>query len=180
MRRSIESSRFPFTPGLSLVMALLCLTSSACYRYASIERRSVPALQARIDRSDRENLFVTTSDGQEQTVSRAEVVNISHPGKIRLTTGILIASAGVAMVLYGLLHQPCSGRPPGDACEQSWDDLGAIADGVAFLTGGGVLAISGGLSYYNSVTVAEPAAPMQGTQAMRHPLPRLTCSFCSH
>jgi hypothetical protein len=176
MRRRAEGSRFFLAPGLRLAVALLCLTSSACFRYARIERRSSTTLEARIDRSDSETISVTSSEGQEQTISRSDVVDIDHPGKVRLTTGVLMVAGGAAMLLYGLVHQPCSGG--GDACDYSGKVI-AIVSAVPLLAGGGVLATSGGLTYYNSVTAATPSSVVPSTQAMRHSLPRLTCSFCS-
>jgi hypothetical protein len=177
MRRGAETSRVVSAAGLGLAIALLCLASSACFRYARIERRSSTALEARIDRSDSERIFVTSSEGHGQTISRSDVVDIDHPGKIRLTTGTLMVVGGAAMLLSGLLHQPCSGG--GDVCDYSWK-VNAIIYAIPLLAGGGVLATSGGLTYYKSVTAAAPSPVVPSPQAMRHSLPRLTCSFCSH
>ncbi len=179
MRRRGKGSRISFAPGTCLAIALLCLSSSACFRYARIERRSAPTLEARIDRSDGENLYVTSSEGQEQTVSRADVVDVDHPGKVRLTTGMLMLAGGAAMLIYGLVHQPCNPGPLNDTCNYS-ENLMLIVSSFPLLVGGCVLATSGGLTYHDSVTAARPSPAIPGTQAMRYSQPRLTCSFCSH
>lgn len=178
-KRYAKDFRASHSPNLRLAIALLCATSSACYGYASIERRSAPTLEARIDRSNEESLFVTPNEGQEQTVSRADVVDISHPGKVRLTTGTMIAAAGAALLIYGLVHNPCAGGNPGDSCEEAFANLVWIQGGLGMLVGGAALATTGGFAYYNSVTAAKPSPALPSTQAMRNSLPRLTCSFCS-
>jgi hypothetical protein len=176
MARHAEGSRIFAAPGIRLAIALVCLTSSACFRYARIERRSSAALEARIDRSDNETIFVTTSEGQEQAISRSDVVDEDHPGKVRLTTGMLMVAGGAAMFIYGLVHQPCGVGT--DVCDYSGKVM-AIVFAVPLLVGGGALATSGGLTYHNSVTAAKPSSVVPSAQAMRHSLPRLTCSFCS-
>jgi hypothetical protein len=177
--RYTKDLRNSHSPNLRLAIALICGTCSACYGYASIERRSGPPLQARIDRSNEQSLFVTSNDGQEQIVSRDDVVAIAHPGIVRLTTGTMIAVAGVALLIYGLVHKPCPGSNPGDECEEIFGNLLDIAGGVNMLVGGTVLATTGGFAYYNSVNAAAPSPSVHGMQAMRGSLRRLTCSFCS-
>jgi len=106
--------------GFRSILTLVCLTSSSCYGYATIERRSGATLEAQIDRSDTENLYATPEDGPQQAVSRADVLDIGHPGKVRIATGTLIVAAGASMLIYGLLHPSCSGtRTPQEDC--GWD-----------------------------------------------------------
>jgi len=174
--RCSEGSRISAATGIRLVIALVGLTSSACFRYARIEMRS-SAVEAQINRSDSETIFVTTSEGQEQAISRSDVVEIDHPGKVRLVTGILMVAGGAAMLLYGLVHQPCSGVS--DVCDYS-GKVTAIVFAVPLLVGGGALATSGGFTYRNSVVAAKPSSVFPGAQALRHSLPRLACSFCAH
>jgi hypothetical protein len=177
MRRHEKDSRISRAPGLHLATALLCLTSSACFRNARIERQSAPTLEAQIDRSDSENLFVTSSEGQEQSISRADVVDIDHPGKIRLATGMMSTTGGAALLIYGLVHQPCTRGV--DTCDYS-GNLMAIVSAIPLLVGGVVLAASGGLTYHRSVAASNPSPAIPSTQAMQHSLPRLTCTFCTH
>jgi hypothetical protein len=177
MVRCPEGSRISAATGIRLVIALVGLTSSACFRYARIEMRSSATVEARINRSDSETIFVTTSEGQDQAISRSDVVEIDHPGKVRLVTGILMVAGGATMLLYGLVHQPCSGAS--DVCDYSGKTM-AIVFAVPFLVGGGALATSGGLTYRNSVVAAKPSSVVPGAQALRHSLPRLACSFCVH
>jgi hypothetical protein len=155
---------------------------SSCFGYARIERRSAAALEGRIDRSDREKLFVTSGDGKEETVSRGDIVDINHPGKVRLTLGSMIAAVGAAMLISGLVRESCHSSHPGsgEGCEEVFLKWILIMDGAAALAGGGALAITGGLAYYNSKTATEFTPADAHTQAMRDSLPRLTCSFCSH
>jgi hypothetical protein len=178
MRR--QHSRIAHTPGLRLAIAL-SLTLSGCFGYARIERRSATALEARIERSDSEKLFVTSGEGKEETVNRGDVVDIDHPGKVRLTLGTMIAAAGAAMLIYGLAREPCRTSHPGsgEGCEEAFLNWILIMDGAAALLGGSALAITGGFAYHNSTTATEFSPAIPSTQAMRHSLPRLTCSFCS-
>ena len=178
-KRYAKELRISPSPNLRPALALLCAACSACYGYASIERRSGPTLEARIDRSNEETLFVTSNEGQELTVSRDDVVDIAHPGKVRLTTGTMLAAAGAALLIYGLVHDPCPGAKPGDSCEEAFGNLMWIQGGLGMLVGGAALATTGGFAYYNSVTAANPSPALPSTQAMRNSLPRLTCSFCS-
>ena len=83
------------------------------------------------------------------------------------------------MLIYGLVHQPCNPGPQNDTCDYS-ENLMLIVTSIPLLVGGGVLATSGGLTYHDSVTAARPSPAIPSTQALRHSLPRLTCSFCSH
>jgi len=52
--------------------------------------------------------------GKNRFVTRDDVVAIAHPGIVRLTTGTMIAVAGVALLIYGLVHKPCPGGNPGE------------------------------------------------------------------
>ena len=176
MRRREEGSRILSAPGLALAIAFLCFSASGCFRYARIERKSSATLEAQIDRSDSEKIFITSSEGQEQTINRSDVVDIDHPGKVRLTTGMLAIAGGAAMLIYGLVHQPCGGGT--DVCDYSGKVM-PIVFAVPLLVGGGALVTSGGLAYHTSVTAAKPSSVVPSAQAMRHSLPRLTCTFCS-
>jgi hypothetical protein len=169
------------SPGFGGVVALVCLTSSSCYGYASIERRSGPTVEARIDRSDSENLYVTLEGGaQQQTLSRADVLDISHPGKAPLATGVMIAVAGASMLVYGLVHQSCSGaRTPQEDCGFDLEKLMWIQGGALVLLAGGSIATAGGFAYHNSVTAAEAPLVSPSRQAMQRSLPRLRCTVCS-
>ena len=113
-------------------------------------------------------------------MSRTDVVEISHPGKVRLTIGSMIVAAGAAMLIYGLVRKPCT-VGPGESCEEAFvGHFMLIQGGVGALLGGGALAITGWFAYDNSTTAAEPSRVIPSTEAMRHSLPRLTCSFCPH
>jgi len=121
-------------------------------------------------------------DGAQQTVNRADVVDIGHPGKVAFATGMTIAVAGASMLIYGLVRpSSCSGtRTPGEDC--AWDNLAKeialIGGGLFGLSAGGALAAAGGVAYEDSVAAAKPLSVIPSTQAMRDPLPRLICTFC--
>ena len=161
--------------GFRSAITLLCLTSSSCYGYASIERRSGATLVAQIDRSDSENLYVTLEDGQQQAVNRADVLNISHPGKVRIASGTIIAAAGLSMLIYGLLYPSCTGtRTPQEDCgfdvgKLVWIQLGALG-----LVSGGALTSAGLFAYDNSVTAARAYPVIPNRQAMQRSPPRST------
>lgn len=159
------------------IMLLLCLASSSCYAYASLEKRSGATLEARIDGSDSEYLYVTPEDGPQQVVSRVDVLEISHPGKVRIAIGAVIAAAGAAALIYGQVHQWCAGgtRTPQEDCGFDvrplvWTQLGALG------LGSGVALTAAGLyAYVNSVTAAMASEFIPNRQAMQRSLPRFTC-----
>ena len=113
-------------------------------------------------------------------MNRTDVVDIYHPGKIRLTIGSMVVAAGTAMLIYGLVRKSCT-VGPGESCEGAGvDKLLLIQGGVGAILGGGALALAGWFAYDDSTTAAEPSPAIPSAQAMRHSLSRLTCSFCSH
>jgi hypothetical protein len=164
-----------------LVVALIGLSASSCYGYASIERRSAASLEARIDCSDGESLYVTTEDGSKQMVKRADVVEISHAGKGAFSCGILLAAAGASMVTYGLVHPWCRGgtRTVAKDCGYSIEQWMWIEGGVLALLSGGGFVAAGVSAHHNSVRAAALLSITPSTQAMQAALPQLTCSFCA-
>jgi hypothetical protein len=159
--------------GFRPATTLLCLTSFSCYGYASIERRSGSTLEAQIDRSDSENLYVTPEDGPQQAVNRADVLDISHPGKVRIATGTTIAAVGASMLIYGLLYPSCRGtRTPQEDCGWDFGKLMWTQLGVFGLVAGSPLAASGWFAYENSVTAAKAYPVIRNWEAMQRSLPR--------
>jgi hypothetical protein len=158
-----------------MMVALVALFLSACFPTALIERRSGPTIEARIERSDNEKLYLTTAEGQQYTVDRSDVVDIDHPGNVLLTTGIVIATLG-ALMLAGSFAVSCSGQ---GSCEgPGATKLMLLLGGINNLSYGIPLAVSGGIIYSRSVTAAKPSQVSPNTQAMKQSLPRPTCSFC--
>jgi hypothetical protein len=161
--------------GFRSAITLLCLTSSSCYGYASIERRSGATLEAQIDRSDSENLYVTLDDGQQQAVNRADVLDIGHPGKVRIASGAIIVVAGASMLIYGLLHPSCAGtRTPQEDCGFDFGKLAWIQLGVLGLVSGSALTTAGLFAYDNSVTATRAYPVIPNRQATRRSYPRFT------
>ena len=170
--RRVNSRPKGFRPAIAL---LPFLASSSCYAYASIERRSGATLEARIDRSDSENLYVTPEDGPQQAVNRADVLDIGHPGKVRIASGTMIVAAGASMLIYGLLYPSCRGaRTPQEDCGWDFGKLMRTQLGVFGLVAGGALTTSGLLAYDDSVTAARAYPVIPKRQAMQRSLPRFT------
>jgi hypothetical protein len=74
--------------------------SSACA--ATIDRKSGPRIVGRIDRSDENQLFVTTPADDRYTVERSDIVAIDHPGKLSMWLGAGGLLAGAGLTALGL------------------------------------------------------------------------------
>ena len=158
-----------------MIVALVGLFLSACFPTALIKRRSGPTIEARIDRSDNEKLYLTTVGGQKYTVDRSDVEDIDHPGNVLLTTGIVTAALSTLMLVGGLAAS-CSGQ---GSCEgPAAAKMVLILGGANFLSYSIPLMLVGGITYSDSVKAAKPSQVFPNTQAMKQSLPRLTCSFC--
>ncbi len=84
------------------LLALLC----GCSTTATISRKGGPTVEAKIQRSDREYLFVKTEDKAEAVIPRAEVADIDHPGNATAVLGGLLSAYGVLNIVSGL--ETCS------------------------------------------------------------------------
>lgn len=79
-----------------------------CSSVSAIQLRDAATIEARIDRSDREFIYVTPAEGERQQIDRRNVVSIDHPGKAGMVVGAVcsIVSAG-SFVLSSTLHAGC-------------------------------------------------------------------------
>jgi hypothetical protein len=86
------------------IAASICIALGSCGN-ANIVRHSGPALEATIDRSDRDALYVSTDEGGRYRVERRDVVHIRHPGS---ATGsiLLLTTAALALVAFLAIRPP--------------------------------------------------------------------------
>jgi hypothetical protein len=159
----------------SIALALGLLLFSNCFSTATIQRHSGPPIEARIDRSDSEKLYLTSATGEHFTLDRSDIVDIDHPGNVRLTIGIAAAVLGTVMLVGANTSLFCS---HGSSCVSPEGFLGLYLFGMGFALASLPLVGTGWWTYAHSVRAAEPALLPLDTQANIHDLPRLTCSFC--
>jgi len=122
---------------LGVLVAASLAFSSACA--ATIDRKSGPRILGRIDRSDENQLFVTTPEDDRYTVERSDIVAIDHPGKLSMWTGSgflamslgMFALASVAPSNCG--SQGCMINPRGAAI---FFGVGIMIESLPFLIGG--------------------------------------------
>jgi hypothetical protein len=82
------------------LLALALLTG--CGTTATITRANAPAIDAKIVRSDKDEVYVETTSGEAMTVPRGEIKDVDHPGNVAATIGALVTAYGVANVAVGL------------------------------------------------------------------------------
>ena len=143
----------------------------ACVSTATITRRSGPTLEACIDRSDQDKVYVSATDGKHYAVDRSDIVDVDHPGKLLMTMGLVSAGLGLLTLLGGVLTYTSS-APQSDE---------RMVGGMFSLIGGGTLVWAlpmAGLGTFQWMESRDALVPQTSRQAMRESLPRLTCSFC--
>jgi hypothetical protein len=98
--------------GLTLVLlAWLCGCSTAA-KISLIEGGQV---EARIQRSDQDNLVVGTETGAEVPIPRSEISEIDHPGNVVAVIGGVLSAYGVTNIVGGI--STCGEKKmPGAAC----------------------------------------------------------------
>jgi hypothetical protein len=133
-------------PALLLTLAVGCSTSAA------IERRDGPTIVGRIDRSDENRLYVSTSEDERFA--------IDHPGKIGMVIGGITGGIGLGfLALSQLLPDNCAGHTGPGPC---WEQRGISAFfGVAHLLVG-LPVLLGNLAVSNrSRSAAAPPRPLE-------------------
>ena len=154
-------------------VAILGLVSGlglSCSTMASIERRSGPTMEARIDGSDSVRLYVTDADDARYSIDRSDIVEIQHPGRPAMTTGaILLAAAATSFALTPLLDRADNGM----AIRL---DVIAILLGVSFVTASIPPLLYGlGINMRSrEAAKVRLRAPLPGSAE----LPRLACPSC--
>jgi hypothetical protein len=144
---------------------LVVLVPCGCFSTATITRRSDPPIEARIDRSDTESLFLTSPDGEHFSVKRSEVTDIDHPGNVHATVGAVAVALGVLM-LVGSTR---------DVSPES--SIGLFMFGDAIGIAGAYLAGYGLWTYFRSVSASQASSPAVALDRGQAP-PRLTGPFC--
>jgi len=145
----------------------------ACVSTATITRRSGPTLEACIDRSDQDKVYVSATDGKHYAVDRSDIVEVDHPGNVLMTTGLVISSFALLMLVSGIVAVKTA-NPQGSG-EDSL--VGAVAIWMGSMTAAVSLPLAG-FGAFQWIESRYALVPQIPTQAMRESLPRLTCSFC--
>ena len=156
------------------IIGLVLLTFlGACVSTATIRRRSGPTIEACIDRSDQDKVYVSATDGKHYAVDRSDIVDMDHPGNVVMTTGLVYASIGLLMLVSGIMSRRSS-DPQGSGEDRFVGGIMMWMGGMS-LAGGLPLAVGGAFQWMESRDALVPQVP---TQAARDSLPHLTCSFC--
>lgn len=87
----------------SAVMILsMAATTMGCGTMATVSTRSGHTAEAEIVSSDEENIHVQYGNrGGRDTIPRASVTDIDHPGNVAATIGTLVTAYGVANIAVG-------------------------------------------------------------------------------
>lgn len=142
---------------LQVALVLSVSIVSACSSSVRVKTRSGYSLKGQVVRAGADLVVLEQSDPvvptkrQRVTLRRSDIVDVSHPGEALETVGPIVAGAGAALVVGGLLvyaagHQDdCAGRTSSgawleDVCIDM--DFTPIIEGVMIGTGAG-LAITG-------------------------------------
>jgi hypothetical protein len=80
------------------LLTVLC----GCSTTATISRVNGTQLDAEIQRSDRDNLVVTTNTGHKLRVPRSEVSDIDHPGNVSAVIGSVLSVYGAVNIVGGM------------------------------------------------------------------------------
>jgi hypothetical protein len=99
---------------LRLTLALLAWLCG-CSTVAKISLIEGGYVEAKIQRSDQDNLFFETETGAEVPIPRSEVTEIDHPGNVVAVVGGLLSAYGATVIVEKL--STCSDQElPGAAC----------------------------------------------------------------
>lgn len=166
-QRSKTASR---TLARASILALVMAAEPSCSTMAAIERSNGPTMEARIDGSDNERLYVTDGKNARYAVYRSDIVAIDHPGRAGMTTGaILLGGAATAFALAPVIEHYEN--------KNGWRlDLIAVFYGVC-LVAAGLPPLLYGLAIR---TRSQEAARvrMQAPVPTSRELPRLSCPSC--
>jgi len=151
-------------------LAIASTVALSCSNLATIERRSGPTLEARIDTSDSERLYVTDAEDARYMVDRSDIVEIQHPGRPGIATGAILLGAGAVAFAVSPLIARAENKNSLPL------DLIAVAYGVSFVIAG-IPPLFYGIGVNMRSHEAAKARPrMSTTQAQE--LPRLPCPSC--
>lgn len=151
-----------------VLLACLCGCSTA----AKLSLVTGEYVEAKIQRSDQENLFVETETGAEVPIPRAEITTIDHPGNV-------VAVIGGALTAYGALNiavgfKNCEQmKPPVDLPEEP--PRGTACVGVFWPATLGASMLTWGLVTWISSTRAASRASSQDIRTV--PIPPSPSAF---
>jgi hypothetical protein len=90
--------KFSNRPMFVFVLSLSALVTG-CGTTATISRVGSPAIEAQIQTSDTENLYV--GHGAGTTLARSSISDIDHPGNVAATIGAIVTGYGIANIAIG-------------------------------------------------------------------------------
>lgn len=134
---------------VACAVTIAFLGSIGCSSTATITRMSGPTLEARIDGSDDQRLYVTTRSDARYMVERPDVISIDHPGNVVGLIGLTYVAFG-ALMFFGT-NSPSTGER-GSGFEGIPRGMGLTSMVVGL-----PVAILGGANYLRSVLAAQPA-----------------------
>jgi hypothetical protein len=152
------------------IVAIAVAVGPSCSTMAAIERGNGPTLEARIDGSDSDRLYVTDGQNTRYAVFRSDIVAIDHPGRAGMLTGTILLGGGAAAFALA------------PAIEHYEDKSGWRWDLVSVFYG--VCLVAAGLPpllYGLATRMRSQEAARVRTQAPVPPsreLPRLSCPSC--
>lgn len=152
------------------IVAIMVAVGPSCSTMAAIERGNGPILEARIDGSDSDRLYVTDSENARYAVYRSDIVAIDHPGRAGMITGtILLGGGATAFALAPVLEHY------EDKSGWRWD-LVSVFYGVCLAAAGLPPLLYGLATRMRSQEAARvrTQAPVQPSRE----LPRLSCPSC--
>jgi hypothetical protein len=130
-------------------VALVLLTG--CGTSATITQR-FGSIDATIVGGDRENIYVETPGGLNQSIPKADIVDVDHPGNVAATIGGVVTAYGVANIAVGMPQ--CDREGP------------AFCMGVFLPAAIGVSLITYGVGTYVGSTTAMDKTPERGVGSL--------------
>lgn len=110
----------------------LTIWLAACSTTATLLHQDGHMTEARIERSDSDTLYILDDNGQETAVSRADIVDIDHPGNV----------VAIAMI-PGFLSSLAVAIPSGLVLSASNDDISSFVSGFFLIVGVSSAVVSG-------------------------------------
>ena len=124
-------------------------------------------MEAKIDSSDGDRLYVTDTDSARYSVERADIVDIHHSGHPAMTTGAILLGGGAFAFAIA---------PAFDRAHEGFLEVLALAYGIGLVAAGLPLFLYGVGTNMRSHEAAKvrPRTPLPVSQQ----LPRLPCPAC--
>jgi hypothetical protein len=92
---------FHFSNTSKLVFCLsIAAFGTGCGTTATITRPGLPEVEAKIQASDSQNIYVENAAGTT-TIDRQSITDIDHPGNVAATIGAIVTGYGIANIALG-------------------------------------------------------------------------------